>query len=141
MTPPATVATLVIGQHSNAREAAIASAMAATPALTTALILEGMPDGKSVLKPGPDLLISRIAPGCFCCIGNLTLRVTLNRILRHPPARLYISLAQASHLDQIRLFLTQAPYDALLALTGELDVLNAPDLNASKTTISPEDKL
>lgn len=48
------------------------------------------------------------------------MRVTLNRILRHPPARLYISLAQATHLDQIRLFLTQAPYDALLVLTEDI---------------------
>jgi hypothetical protein len=45
------------------------------------------------------------------------MQVTLNRLLRHPPARLYISVADATHLDAIRDFLTQPPYDKLLTLT------------------------
>jgi hypothetical protein len=117
-----TVATLVIGGSVSAREAAIAVELDKQPRSDTALILEGMPDGVFRIEPAPDLSIARIAPGCFCCIGNLTLRVTLNRILRHPPTRLYISLASATHVDQLRLFLTQAPYDVLLALTEDMSV-------------------
>ncbi|RJG04807.1 GTPase [Noviherbaspirillum cavernae] len=127
--PPATLTTLVTGATAAARETAIAAALDAdTDAIrATALILEGLPGGASPLDAFTDPLIAqaaphiaRIAPGCLCCTGNLTMRVTLNRILRRPPARLYISLATAGHLDNIRTFLCQPPYDGLLELTQDL---------------------
>jgi hypothetical protein len=116
-----TLTTLVIGARASVREAAIASTL--DTSVTTALILEGLPDGSGsldVLAELPDIKLIRIAPGCLCCTGNLIMRVTLNRILRRPPERLYISLATATHLDQIRQFLTQKPYDALLTLGDDL---------------------
>lgn len=112
-----TLVTLVTGARASAREAAIAAAI--DPTAVTSLILEGLPDGNSNFN-SPNTTVVRIAPGCPCCVGNLTMRVTLNRILRHPPARLYISLATTTHLDQIRRFLAQAPYDALLTLTEDM---------------------
>lgn len=122
-----TLTTLVIGGHAAARESAIAAALAAGSGqnATTALILEGLPDGISQFgaerHPSP-LNIVRIAPGCLCCTGNLIMRVTLNRLLRHPPSRLFVSLATATHLDSIRLFFTQAPYDTLLTFTDDLRI-------------------
>lgn len=116
-----TLTTLVTGATASAREAAIASAI--DPELPTALILEGLPDGNSrldALLSSPQFHIARIAPGCLCCTGNLTMRVTLNRMLRRKPARLYIGLANSEHLENIRLFLSQAPYDALLQLAKDL---------------------
>jgi hypothetical protein len=113
-----TLATLVTGATAAAREAAIAAALA--PDLPTALILEGLPGGTSDLEILANLQVARIAPGCMCCIGNLTMRVTLNRMLRRSPVRLYIGLATSAHLEQIHLFLTQAPYDKLLQLTKTL---------------------
>ncbi len=118
------VVTLVTGARSAVRE----SAIAATLPLTTpvALILEGMPDGGTSLDTlidRTDVTIVRIAPGCVCCTGNLVLTVTLNRLLRRHPARLFISLASSAHLPQIRQFLTQAPYAALLILTDDLHCL------------------
>jgi hypothetical protein len=118
-----TLTTLVTGTSASAREAAIAARL--DDQHSTALILEGIPDGLDPLErfqTGSDIRISRIAAGCVCCTGNLTLRVTLNRILRHAPQRLYLSLATVTHLDQVRQFLTQAPYDALLELTPDLHV-------------------
>lgn len=115
--------TLVSGGRAFAREAAIAASI--DPALATALILEGMPDGSSQLEDLANpaaLQIVRIAPGCLCCTGNLILRVTLNRILRHPPARLYVSLATNSHLEQIHRFFSQPPYDKLLLLTKDIQL-------------------
>jgi hypothetical protein len=53
-------------------------------------------------------------------VGNLTLRVTLNRLLRQPPDRLFISMAQAAHLATLRDWLTQTPYDQHLTLTEHL---------------------
>lgn len=103
------------------REAAIADAIDTN--CSTALILEGLPDGTTALDSVADrnnVHIARIAPGCLCCTGNLTMRVTLNRILRQAPARLFISLATATHLEQIRRFLQQPPYDKLLVLTKDI---------------------
>lgn len=117
-----TLTTLVTGPNATKREAAIAALL--KPQLSTALILEGLPDGSAGSLDDsahfPSLLVSRIAPGCLCCTGNLTMRVTLNRMLRKRPERLFIALANSDHVDQIRLFLSQAPYDSLLQLTADL---------------------
>jgi hypothetical protein len=48
------------------------------------------------------------------------MRVTLNRLLRSKPERLYIGMATASHIDQLRAFLSAPPYDNLLTLTKDL---------------------
>ncbi len=121
--PRAAVPTwLVTGAPPGAREAAIAAHLA--PGVATTVIIEGLSDGNSALAdlagtPGAPTVL-RIAPGCLHCSGNLVLRVTLNRVLRHAPARLYISLATASHLDQLRSWLSEAPYGSLLALQADI---------------------
>ena len=130
MTAPArrlTPLTLVSGGHASLREAAIAQAL--PPGQSTAVILEGLADGNSILAdlaehtaPPAVLQLLRIAPGCLCCSGNLVLRVTLNRLLRQPPAHLFISLADATHIEQLRSWLAASPYDAWLALEPELTV-------------------
>jgi hypothetical protein len=114
--------TLVTGGSAAVREAAIAAAI--NPAVSTATILEGIACGSSALdalQTHDTLQVHRIAPGCMCCIGNLTLRVTLNRLLRKPPQRLFISLATTTHLAQLRTFLTNTPYDRLLTLTETME--------------------
>jgi len=116
-----TPTTLVTGASAAAREAAIAAAIES--GLPTALILEGLPSGTMQLDniaQSPHLHIARIAPGCFCCTGNLTMRVTLNRMLRKQPARLYISLATVDHLEGLRSFLLQPPYNNFLVLTKDM---------------------
>ncbi|HEY0588668.1 MAG TPA: GTPase [Pseudoduganella sp.] len=118
--------TLVTGPTAAARENAIAAVL--SPGVATAIILEGLADGNSPLvydESDPvawQPQVHRIAPGCLCCAGNLVLRVTLNRLLRRPPAQLFISLADATHVDRLRAMLATAPYDALLRLEP---VLNA----------------
>ena len=121
--------TLVSGGRAAEREAAIAQAL--QPGHATAVILEGLADGNAILadlaeeiSPSSSfpLQLLRIAPGCLCCSGNLVLRVTLNRLLRHPPARLFISLADATHIEQLRTWLTASPYDVLLALQADIVV-------------------
>jgi hypothetical protein len=113
--------TLVFGDNIEVREAAIAAAI--DPAVSTMLILEGLHRGNArdfTIGNNPNLQINRIVPGCPCCIGNLTMRVTLNRILRQRPARLYISVAANEHQDQFRRFIKEAPYHALLKFTEDL---------------------
>lgn len=114
-----TPTTLVDGGRPADREAAIAAALRAAPQQPAAAILEGMPDGNSPLgelETHGVLRLIRIAPGCPCCIGNLTMRVMLNRLLRNPPQHLYVALATTGHLAQVRQFLSEPPYSELLAL-------------------------
>ncbi|MGK5026586.1 GTPase [Janthinobacterium sp. RB2R34] len=128
---PLTPLTLVSGGRASDREAIIALAL--PPQQSNAVILEGLADGNSLLadlaeqtSPPAALDLLRIAPGCLCCSGNLVLRVTLNRLLRHPPAHLFISLADATHIEQLRNWLAASPYDAWLALEPELVITDSP---------------
>jgi hypothetical protein len=128
MMPPRVATTLVTGATAREREEEIATKLhqnGATGDLPQnaaffAIILEGLPDGQPTLAASPSVLIERIAPGCLCCTGNLVLRVTLNRLLRRAPSRLFIGVANAGHLDQLRSWLGSAPYDQLLELTPVL---------------------
>ena len=116
--------TLVTGASAAVREQAIAALLAApSPAVSAAparafdaVILEGLGMAATPLASGPGLQVVRIAPGCLCCDGNLVLRVTLNRLLRQRPGRLFLGLASSEHLDQLRSWLAAPPYDQLLAL-------------------------
>jgi outer membrane receptor protein involved in Fe transport len=128
-TVAATVATtLVTGPTAGAREHAITALLAqdsptpssipqqSSSAGLDAVILEGLGASSEPLLASPTLQVVRIAPGCLCCDGNLVLRVTLNRLLRQRPQRLFIGLARSEHLDQLRSWLQDPPYDQLLAL-------------------------
>jgi len=121
---------LVTGPRAGVREAAIAAHLA--PDQPSVIILEGLSDGSSALvfEDGAGAVVPpvvhRIAPGCLHCSGNLILRVTLNRVLRQAPARLYISLATSTHLEQLRTWLSEPPYGELLSLQ--------PDLSANPAT-------
>jgi hypothetical protein len=116
--------TLVTGASARAREQAIAAELLATLQQNPppAIILEGLAPGTSPLDglDSAGVLIARIAPGCLCCTGNLVLRVTLNRLLRQRPGRLFLGVARSEHLDQLRSWLQSEPYDQLLRLTDDL---------------------
>ncbi len=107
---------LVTGPTARVREAAIAARFQAGDAA----ILEGLPDGRADAPLQGQDAIHRIAPGCLCCTGNLVLRVTLTRLLRQAPARLFIALADPTHLATLHLMLASPPYDSLLALKESL---------------------
>jgi hypothetical protein len=113
--------TLVTGATAGTREAAIAARV--DPQQRTAVILEGLPDGKEALLPSDAASnphVVRIAPGCMHCTGNLILRVTLNRLLREKPQRMFVSVASDEHLPLLRQFLQNPPYDTMLSLTTDL---------------------
>nr|WP_202114464.1 GTPase [Telluria cellulosilytica] len=118
--------TLVTGPGAAAREAAIAAHLSdlhedRSAPIMQAIILEGLASGISPLDDlPPGQTLARIAPGCLCCTGNLVLRVTLNRLLRQRPHRIFIGVADSGHLDQLRSWLQSEPYDQLLRLTSDL---------------------
>jgi hypothetical protein len=118
---------LVTGSSAVAREQAIFDRLQLSDlhhnGAKTGVILEGLAPGTSPLDTLPaHVLSARIAPGCLCCAGNLVLRVTLNRMLRQRPERLFIGVARSEHLDQLRSWLQAEPYDQLLRLTPDLAV-------------------
>ena len=122
---------LVHGGSGDKREAAIAAQFAASTAsadgkasIKGAAIVEGLAGGSSALQEleaSAVMKVIRVAPGCPCCTGNLTMRITLNRALRDKPDWLYLSIADASHKDKVREFLQDAQYREHLALGPELD--------------------
>jgi G3E family GTPase len=117
-----TVRTLGTGPGAAAREAAIAAHLSDLHENgAQGIILEGLASGNSPLDDLPaGQVLARIAPGCLCCTGNLVLRVTLNRLLRQRPRRIFIGVADSGHLDQLRSWLQSEPYDQLLRLTSDL---------------------
>lgn len=99
------------------RERAIAHALNQIPQTNkVAVLLEGLPSGDPILIDNSLRSVQRIAPGCFCCIGNLVMRVSLNRLLRMQPQQIFIGIASDVHLDNVKQTLTQTPYDNLLSL-------------------------
>lgn len=132
--------TLVAGGAAGAREARIAAILPSRG--RSAVILEGLPDPRSFLSASDQLDLHRIAPGCLCCTGNLVLRVTLNRVLRARPDCLYIGLASSDHLDQLRSWLQQPPYDQLLELTSALEIgSESPTSKSNGAESQPSDRV
>ncbi|HEX7645694.1 MAG TPA: GTPase [Burkholderiaceae bacterium] len=112
---------LVTGRTAASREAAIAERV--NPQVSSAFILEGLSSGSGKLETLAEdagFPLIRVAPACMCCTGNLTLRVHLNRILRHPPEALFVSVANDAHIAQLRAFLSAPPYANLLSLQPNL---------------------
>ncbi|MFZ6843265.1 GTPase [Undibacterium sp. RuTC16W] len=117
------IADLIAPSTKSLIETSVADTDLHIPKHRIAVILEGLPGGDSVLNNSSTLLLQRIAPGCMCCIGNLAMRVTLNRLLRQRPAQLFIGIASTEHIDKIRAFLSQAPYRDLLSLNPDHQIL------------------
>lgn len=117
-----TVLTLVHGGSRLARESAIAAAL--KRGRNNAAIVEGLASSDSpldALATANEMRLFRVAAGCPCCSGNLTMRVTLNRALRRPPDHLYLSLANTAHKASVLKFLQEEQYSSLLELGGEID--------------------
>lgn len=113
---------LVIGATSEARESAIAKQLADYSHSKTAVLIEGLANGKTVLTASADIVIARIASGCLCCSNNLIMRVNLNRLIQQQPKQLLISLATDTHLDKVKQFLTSSGYGQHLDLNGVIDL-------------------
>jgi hypothetical protein len=119
---PLTLVTLVTGNSAASREAAIVRRF--DPKVSSAFILEGLSSGSGALEALAEQAgfpLVRVAPACMCCIGNLTLRVHLNRLLRqHRPSSITIAVASAEHIGQLRAFLESEPYRDMLSLAPNI---------------------
>jgi len=115
--------TLVVGASALEREQAIANRLAAIPVPTkSAVVLEGLASGRTLLVPDEHVLVARIASGCLCCSNNMIMRIYLNRMIQQKPQQLFLSLSNSDHLDQIKLFFSSSGYELLLDLTEVIDL-------------------
>jgi len=110
---------LVYGSNQSAREHAIKTQI--NPKLFNVALLEGGAMGNTPLDSLASLKVLRMAPGCPCCSGNLTMRVMLNRALKEKPDLVFLSLANPLHLIVIRDFLQEDQYSDRLDLGFDLD--------------------
>jgi hypothetical protein len=115
--------TLVLGKSAFDREQAIADELTLIPSFQkTAILLEGLGSGKTLLEPKENVVIVRIAAGCLCCSNNMIMRIYLNRLIQQKPQQLYLSLSTGTHLEQIKQFLTAPDYKNVLELTKVLNL-------------------
>lgn len=102
---------LLAGGIYQTREAWIATAVATLPAGgKVGVLLEGLPTGAPLLQSSSHLFVERIAPGCFCCIGQLAMQVTLHRLLRRQPDYLFIAINDINHVQDLHLYLQTEQY-------------------------------
>ncbi|MFZ6818854.1 GTPase [Undibacterium sp. Ji22W] len=115
---------LVAGGSYTEREVWIATALAdhspAQPNKKSGVLLEGLPSGQLILENSSLLSVERIAPGCFCCIGQIAMRVTFQRLLRLRLAHLYIAINDAQHLSSLKSIFSQAQYAQLVKCENEI---------------------
>jgi hypothetical protein len=114
--------TIVAGSTAQAREDWIGQDLDAAGKPAAALLLEGLPTGSSPLDEMSQLTIRRTSPGCLCCAGNLVMKVTLDRLLRARPPRLYLGVAPGTHLQALATMLTAPPYSDWLQLKETVSV-------------------
>ena len=122
-----TVCALAAGGDYRQRQAAIAARL--DPLVMSAVIFEGIdPDHASghaadaFPAASTNLRIVTIAIGCPCCDGGMVMRVSLNRMLQQRPARLFISLADPTHLTHLQQYLSAPPYADFVTLAPVLDL-------------------
>ena len=115
---------LIAGGSYSEREVWIAANLARSTSLSSStksgVLLEGLPAGQLILQNTAYLSVERIAPGCFCCIGQIAMRVTLHRLLRQDLAHLYIAIHDAQHLPSLRDSLSQPQYAELVKCENEI---------------------
>lgn len=115
---PITV-TLIAGSSYSQREAWICNQITQVPAQKMGVLLEGLPQGVGSLESSQNLLLERLASGCFCCVGNLVVRIVLNRLIRSKTSHIFISLSQAEHVSSFKTFLQDPPYQELIQIESE----------------------
>ena len=114
---------LVFGGSASEREQAIAQQLTSNvESIKTAVILEGLADGKNHLQVDDNLIVTRIAAGCLWCTNNMIMRVYLNRLIQQKPRQLFLSLSSSDHLDQVVTLLSSGGYEKNLELANQLNL-------------------
>jgi hypothetical protein len=96
LTGPVFELTVVVANNATRRQAA-ETWLARTPHGSRAILAEGA----ALALPAPEDVASvALGAGCPCCVGFVTLRVALTRLLRdHRPAHTLLLIADPRHLE------------------------------------------
>jgi G3E family GTPase len=85
--------------------------------------------GAASLDPRRNVTVAAAEPGCICCVGQVSLRIALTRLLRESmPARLYLELGEPAHLGASLRTLRNpwlAPVLTLVEVVGVVDAADA----------------
>ncbi len=82
---------------------AIAAWLAATQGERRAAFIEGL---AATIELPDDLAVTRLAAGCVCCLGQVTLRVGVVRTVRNArPDALLLVLSSGAHVPRVRALL------------------------------------
>lgn len=86
--------------------------------------------GEGALPPMANVTTVAAEPGCICCVGQVSLRVALTRLLRDArPQRLYLELGEPAHLAASLRTLRSpflAPVIAIAEIVGVVDAATTP---------------
>jgi len=95
----ADVPTVVLtGARGAGKTTLLAALLAARPAAERRAVLLAE-RGAAVLAPLAHVTVVEAEPGCACCVGQVSLRVALTRLLREArPERLFVELTEPAHL-------------------------------------------
>lgn len=115
--------TLIVGATAQDRERTIAGLIRRHhEAPHCAVLLEGLSGGTPILESLPHVTVTRIAPGCVCCSNQMVMRTYLHRLIRQQPDHLYLSLADHTHLNNVRNALQRDGYENVLTLSEVLQL-------------------
>jgi G3E family GTPase len=123
----AAIPTLVVtGPRGAGKTRLIARLLGERPAGETwAALLEDR--GTARLDAGAGLAVVRLTAGCPCCVGRVNLRVALARLLRTArPARLFVELDAASHVEATIRLLAGPWLASVLALGPLVEIVAGP---------------
>jgi G3E family GTPase len=95
------------------------------PGETWAALIEDR--GTARIDASEGRAIVRLDSGCPCCVGQVSLRVALTRLLRTArPARLFVELDAASHAEAVLRLLAGPWLAPVLALGPLVEVVERP---------------
>jgi G3E family GTPase len=82
--------------------------------------------GEASLPAMPDVTVVAAEPGCICCVGQVSLRVALTRLLREArPQRLYLELGEPAHLAASLRTLRSPWLAPVITIAGVVGVFDA----------------
>jgi G3E family GTPase len=125
VTPLADIPTLiVVGARGSGKTTLLARLLdGRPPGERVAVLLNER--GRAVLSANEGVATAEIEPGCVCCTAQVSLRVALTRLLREArPRRLYIELAEGTHLRDALRTLRNPWLAPVLRLIGVLGVVD-----------------
>jgi G3E family GTPase len=127
---------VVVGRPGAGKSTLIERLLASRPPGETWAVLVNE-RGATRLDPAPGVAVAEVDGGCPCCTAQVAFRVALTRLLREAhPARLFVELGAAGHLDATLKTLSGPWLASVLALGPVVEMVDL-DAGAASPAGSP----